>query len=158
MRQQLFEIAVSARLFIEPIWDEWHRAQGIRPAIPMQNTCGRTSLFLVEALRHEGISAAWVSGVPRLSEQGPEIGPYGFCSGNRWDSHAWVTCNAWIVDITADQFGADAVIVASASDGRYSPGERDTALPVHISRRRNAVDELWPRWLAYRDEILATRR
>jgi hypothetical protein len=156
MRQQLFEIAVSARLFIEPIWHEWHRALGSHPAIASRHTCGRSSLFLVEALRHEGVAALWVSGVPRLSEQGPEIGPYGFYAGDRWESHAWVSCDAWIVDITADQFGADPVVVARAGDSRYSAGERDTTLPAHVAARRKAVDDLWPKWLAHRAASTST--
>jgi hypothetical protein len=27
MIHQLFQIAVSARRFIEPVWDEWHQAK-----------------------------------------------------------------------------------------------------------------------------------
>lgn len=149
MIHQLFEVAVSARRFIEPIWHEWHLAWGPNPpTVASRFTCGRTSLFLVDVLRHEGKAAEWVSGVPRLAEEGPELGPYGFFFAGRWESHAWVRCGAWIIDITADQFGADPVIVTPAIDRRYSAGNRDTALPIHVAARRRAVDELWPRWLA----------
>ncbi|WP_157066574.1 hypothetical protein [Hyphomicrobium sulfonivorans] len=59
-----------------------------------------------------------------------------------------------IVDITADQFGADDVIVTLQNDPRYRAGARntpagDTALPQFVAARRIAVDEIWPRWLSY---------
>jgi hypothetical protein len=151
MIHQLFQIAVSARHFIEPVWDEWHRAQGPdRPSPASAFTCGRTSLFLVKVLQTDGFEAEWQSGTPRLSEEGPELGPYGFHSGNRWESHAWVCCDGLIVDITADQFGAEPVIVTSTTDERYRAGDKDTAPPSSIEARRKAVDDIWPRWLRQR--------
>lgn len=150
MIHQLFQIAVSARRFIEPVWDEWHRAHEWTPPVASRFTCGRSSLFLVDVLRHEGFEAAWRCGTPRLSEQGPELGAYGFDAGSRWESHAWAGSGALIIDITADQFGAEPVIVTTANDPRYSAGERDTALPASIAARHRAVEELWPRWLSYR--------
>lgn len=151
MIHRLFQIAVSARRFLEPIWHEWHAAwKGPVPPVASTFTCGRSSLFLAEALRHEGFEAEWQSGTPRLSESGPELGPYGFHTGTRWESHAWVCSGGLIVDITADQFGAEPVIVTPASDARYGAGDRDTALPIHIAARGRAVDEIWPRWLVHR--------
>lgn len=150
MIHPLFEIAVSVRGFIEPIWHEWHRASGgPPPKVAAASTCGRSSLFLVEVLHHAGLDAEWQSGTPRLSEAGPELGPYGFFTGRRWESHAWVRCGAHIIDITADQFGADRIIVTAADDARYRVGERDTALPAYVAARRAAVDAMWRRWLAH---------
>lgn len=151
MIHQLFQFAVSARRFIEPVWDEWHRAQGSPPPLVASRfTCGRTSLFLVKVLRTDGFEAEWQSGTPRLSEEGPEVGPYGFHSGSRWEGHAWVRSGGLIVDITADQFGAEPVIVTSTTDRRYGAGHKDTALPSSIAARHKAVDDIWLRWLDHR--------
>ncbi|HWK32476.1 MAG TPA: hypothetical protein VNR51_02185 [Hyphomicrobium sp.] len=79
-----------------------------------------------------------------------DIGPFGFFAGGRWQSHAWVRSGDWIVDITADQFDADPVVVTPACDPRYGAGACDTALPEFIAARRRAVDALWPLWLAWR--------
>ena len=159
MQECHFELAVSARSFIEPFWHKWHAARGSdKPDVASKHTCGRTSLFLVKALEQDDIAARWVSGVPRLTEHGPDLGPYGFFTGNRWESHAWVLSSAWIIDITADQFGADPVTVAPCDDERYRAGDRDTALPAHVAARHRAVEDAWPYWLAYRREKLAARR
>jgi hypothetical protein len=151
MIHQLFQFAVSARRFIEPVWTEWHEAGGSSPpSVASRFTCGRTSLFLVKVLQAEGFEAQWQSGTPRLSEEGPELGPYGFYTGSRWESHAWVCCRALVIDITADQFGAEPIIVTSATDKRYGAGDKDTALPSFIAARHKAVDDIWPRWLDHR--------
>lgn len=97
-----------------------------------------------------GFEAEWRSGTPRLSEQGPELGAFGFNTGGRWESHAWVSSRTLIIDITADQFGAEPVIVTAAADPLYSAGACDTAPPASIAARRKAVAEIWPRWLSYR--------
>jgi hypothetical protein len=55
----------------------------------------------------------------------------------------------YIIDITADQFGASPVIVVSTQDKRYSAGSEDTALPVYVANRIRSVDAIWPRWLEF---------
>jgi len=127
--QQLIDIAVSTRRFIEPVWHDWHRARdGEIPGVASRHTCARTSLFLVKVLHREGLPAEWMSGIPRLSDEGPDLGPFGFFVDGSWQSHAWVRGGDWIVDITADQFGSAPVVVAPACDPRYGAGPRDTAI------------------------------
>jgi hypothetical protein len=55
----------------------------------------------------------------------------------------------WIIDITADQFAAPAVIVAPEDDPRYGKQLRDTALPRFVAAREQAVLDIWPEWLAF---------
>ncbi|KSV78886.1 hypothetical protein N182_17975 [Sinorhizobium sp. GL2] len=146
-RTSLLKIATAARHFIEPIWMEWHRHAGAdRPTIASQGTCGRTSLFLQRVLSTQGFSADWVCGTPRSGPLEPEIGPFGFNCGKSWQSHAWVECGDFIVDITADQFGAPPVLVVDRTDNRYNKGNRDGALPEFVLARRRAVDDIWPQW------------
>jgi len=152
LRHALTAAATAARSFIEPVWGDWHDAWGgPRPSPLSRNTCGRSSLFLVKVLAHQGLAAEWKSGTPRLSEAGPEVGPFGFRPADRWESHAWVQAGGFIVDITADQFGHAPVIVVPVGDGRYSPGERDTALPVDVENRARAVAAIWESWLHVRE-------
>ena len=88
-----------------------------------------------------------MSGAPRLS-YGPECGGFGFFAHDRWESHAWVQSCGWIIDITADQFEADEVIVVPLEDHRYRAGREDTALPSYVANRQKAVDDLLPYWTA----------
>jgi hypothetical protein len=151
LASQLWAIAQAARRFIAPHWREWHGQGGFgQPEIAPANTCGRTSLFLVQVLRQEALPAQWRTGVPRPSEKGLELGPFGFRVGDRWQGHSWVQSGDWIVDITADQFGAEPVIVTPANDPRYGIGPVDPADPVHIANRQRTVDQIWPDWLDHR--------
>jgi hypothetical protein len=149
VQNRLFQIAASARAFLDPIWPGWHQARGLEaPAIPSTHTCGRSSLFLIQVLREEGFPSAWVNGIPRLGEGQPELGPYGFFSGVRWEGHTWVEYGNWIIDITADQFGGAPVIVSSINDPRYGKYTQDTAAAQAISARCKDVESVWPIWLA----------
>ena len=151
LQADLFRLCADVREFLAPVWVRWRQSRG-EPvlATPSTNTCGRSSLFLRDVLRSEGFSAEWTSGVPRLAEEGADIGPFGFFSGRRWESHAWVVSNNFILDITADQFGAAPVIVTPIVDDRYRAGYKDTAMPSARRARQEAVEALWPEWLSHR--------
>jgi len=132
---------------MEPVWDDWLAAEPWRRgATPSAGACGRTSLFVRDALRREGYDAVWSNGVPRLSETS-QIGDFGFLVQGRWESHAWVTCHGWIVDITADQFGALPVIVTPAFDPRYASNNLDTADEESVARRKATAASLMMAWL-----------
>lgn len=148
---ELFRLASAARTFLEPFWVRWRQSRSEPvPAIPSAHTCGRSSLFLRNALRLEEYPAEWANGIPRNAEERAELGPFGFFSGWRWESHAWVVSGDHILDITADQFGADPVIVTSLSDARYRSGGGDTATPSAIRARHDVVEALWPEWVSHR--------
>jgi hypothetical protein len=149
LEADLWATARAVRAFLEPVWPEWHRAWGgDRPDVPSRWTCGRTSLFLQQVLADDtGLEATWASGTPRHGPDQPEIGPFGFFTGDRWESHAWVEVErTWIVDLTADQFGAAPIIVTTIADPRYGKGDGDTALPEFREARARAVAILRPRW------------
>lgn len=149
----LLVIAGAVRSFLAPVWLEWHRAWGRMPDVPSRWTCGRSSLFLQYVLSRDcGVAAEWVTGVPRHGPEEPEIGPFGFFTGRRWEAHAWVEVESrWVVDITADQFLGPAIIVAQTGDARYGKGRGDTALPAFRDARTVAAERLWPLWQASPD-------
>ena len=147
LQAELFSTAKRLRRFMEPVWDDWRAAEPWHHgATPSAGACGRTSLFVRDVLRRQGHDAQWSNGVPRRSELAP-IGDFGFYVGGRWESHAWVTCQDWIVDITADQFGAPPVIVTPATDPRYAANNLDTADPDAILRRQATATSLIAAWL-----------
>lgn len=149
---EIHRIASAARLFIEPVWPQWHRLRGRPVSHPASRyTCGRTSLFLRDVLRHEGHPAEWMSGTPYAGGSGTPDAPCGFYSGARWEGHAWVISGSTIVDITADQFGCDPVLITSVSDSRYA-GSVDLAAPDAMEARREAVAALWPDWIVFRSK------
>jgi len=146
LRLQLVATATRLRRFMEPVWDDWIAAEPWRRgSTPSAGSCGRTSLFVRDVLRRQGYDTLWSNGVPRLAETSP-VGDFGFFAG-RWESHAWVTCQGWIVDITADQFGAKPVIVTPATDRRYAANNLDTADPESIMRRQVTAAGLMAAWL-----------
>lgn len=150
-RDEILSLATDVRAFLEPVWQDWHRAWGgDQPAIPSESTCGRSSLFLQRALIHVGIAAEWVSGVPAPNSVGQKIG---FFDGSYRRSHAWVECQGFVVDVTADQFGAAPVTVCPFDADRYRKGTGDAALPEFASARASAVAAIWPVWIAGRGQV-----
>ena len=68
----------------------------------------------------------------------------GFFDGKRWESHNWVTDGERIVDLTASQFGADDIIITSASDPRY----RANFFPPEIRESKKYVIKRARQWAA----------
>lgn len=158
MLDDIQNIASAARQFMEPVWHHWHQSRGRTVPHPTSRyTCGRTSLFLRDVLRHEGHRAEWMSGTPYAGGSGAPDAACGFYSGTRWEGHAWVISGDTIIDITADQFGGDPVLITSVSDIRYV-GSIDLAAPDAIKARREAVAALWPDWVAFRSKSDLSRK
>lgn len=144
----LFRIATNVRVFLETVWPSWHQSKGMSvPAIPSSNTCGRSSLFLTRVLGDLGLASEWANGIPRHDENGPDLGPYGFHSRARWESHSWVECKGFILDVTADQFGARPVIVTEINDARYGKHTNDVASEEARREREHDVEAIWLAWL-----------
>lgn len=151
LQATLHDLARDVRRFLLPHWARWQLEHGTAPPAPLSgNTCGRSSLLLREVLRLEDLRAEWRNGVPRPCAQGQAWTRHGFFTGHGWQGHAWVECEGFIVDITADQFGARPVEVSAAPDPRYAANDIDTARPEAIRRRQETVRALLPAWLAHR--------
>lgn len=142
-------IARAVRAFLEPRWADWHLHEG-SPSLktPSQGTCGRSSLFLRDVLRSHGFQAEFVAGTPSEGDEG-------FRCGAVWCGHAWVECAGWIVDVTADQFGDDPVIVTYVGDQRYKAGV-DGSAPEFLARRQKVAWRLMVDWNEREGEIHET--
>ena len=138
-QQRLLTIATEVRAFLEPHWADWHQHAGSpRLRTLSQGTCGRSSLVLRDVLRAKGFSAMLIAG-------SPSEGPQGFWFEGAWHGHAWVECDGWIVDVTADQFDAPPVIVTPVGDSRYRAGV-DAAEPEFLARRQRVAAALMAQW------------
>lgn len=126
MRQDLFELCWEARNFLEPRWFLLHQSWGDSEAAPLSKfMCRYTSIFL-KAVLNVNICPSWrlVAGRPILKDnEGIDKGCFGFCTSERlFFDHCWVQLDDLIVDITADQFGnEEVVIITLVGDPRYSP-------------------------------------
>ncbi|MCX8996321.1 hypothetical protein NOF55_16120 [Rhizobiaceae bacterium BDR2-2] len=135
----LYDLAAALRRFMPDLWREWHMRAGSPLPSPLStDTCGRTSLVLQGVLADAGFQAVWRSGAADAG--------CGFFDGARWRSHSWIECGPFVVDITADQFGAAPVVVALVTDGRYRPGGGDRASGAARLNRRRCADTALLRW------------
>lgn len=136
MNADLLPIATKARSFLERVWPIWHKAMGSKPAVISSGTCGRSSLFLQRVLKDDhGVASTWVTGK--------------FMNAGNPERHSWLKVGGQIIDITADQFGLDPIIVVPANDERYIPGD-DTATPDFRAKRERNVTAIWPDWCRMR--------
>lgn len=140
-------LAGEAREFLEAHWADWHVAWGPpTPSRPSEWTCVRSSIFVQQVLAQVGVCAEMASGVP--DQAGAKA--FGFFGQGRWRSHAWLRAGSMIIDVTADQFGADDVIVSTVTDARYSEG-RTTESTLRITKNQvAAVAAIWPSWCLLR--------
>ena len=128
---------------MELVWPEW-QAQTCRefcvplPQMISTGTCGRSSTFLAAVMNEVGIKAqvehGWFCKIDPAATEA-DI-----------PRHAWVTADSWIIDITADQFGAHPVLVTRRDDIRYRLGT-DTADMAAKARRHDVLAALWEQWL-----------
>jgi len=143
-RVELERLAHDARAFLEPHWIVWHRKAGSPSGrrTLSEGTCGRSSRFLHELLQTQGFEAEMVFGSPVECA-------CGFRTAEGWKGHGWVVVKdpACIVDLTADQFGADPVIVTTPDDPRYKAGH-DMADVDWIAERERVARELIQDWNA----------
>jgi hypothetical protein len=146
----LLALATTARTFLMPHWHRWHEQWGPPPpAMVSQWTCVRSSLFLVRVLEGHGIAAVLRSGQPRNRNTGGIDACYGRFVAGCWVSHAWVEANGFIVDVTADQFGAAPVIVTETGDAAYRAADDDAYLLPPTLAAHAAAEDIWPIWCHY---------
>lgn len=142
----LTQLAHEVRAFLEPQWEQWYHKAGSpegRRTIS-EGTCGRSSRFLYEVLKAEGYDAEMAFGSPVECD-------CGFNAPEGWKGHVWVEVRdpACLIDLTADQFGAAAVIVTTRDDPRYVRGH-DVAGPGWRAERQRVAKVMMKQWVRER--------
>lgn len=142
--QELLSLCQQVRAFLEPRWLTLHQSWGEpHPRTPSQYMCRYTSIFLKTLLANYG-DPSWqlVAGRPARELEGTPDGRFGFrTSSGLFFDHCWVQSIDQIIDLTADQFGAEAIIITSIDDPRYHPNltandlERDIAKLAHRAEK-----------------------
>jgi hypothetical protein len=150
-RPDLFKIALRAREFLEPLWIAAHEGWANEPVPnpPSKYMCRYSCLFLKHILKDAGYGE-WqiLLGRPITEElEGAKNGIFGFCAPNGgWYDHAWLIQNEILIDITADQFGGDRVVVTKSNQSIYNHNltEIETSSDLEkLSKRVNPWIDLW---------------
>lgn len=144
--EEVTACAHAMRRFLEPHWAEWHRRAGSPPGRKTlsEGTCGRSARFTALVLRMAGLEVVQKFG-------SPVDGDCGFHGPEGWRGHGWVELPELgvIVDVTADQFGAEPVIVTPVGDPRFCACQ-DRAEPFWIAERQKTADQLFGLWRGQR--------
>ncbi len=131
------------RHFLEDMWHRTHKEWDKMPDILSTHMCRYTCLFLQHVLQKDkGISAQIVTGCPQEILNGTRDGQYGFQDkkGN-WHDHSWLVINDIIVDLTADQFGADPIIITSSMGSKYNPSHDQTAFAARVEKLEKRANQ-----------------
>lgn len=154
---------LRVRDFLEPRWIELKQSKGLHPGRPASfGMCRLGAGFLA---RHLNAPTAFKTGAPVWRQQGKHGGFYGpggyeapvdfipeneFCR-DRWQHHSWLEFDGLIVDITADQFGADIPRAwAAVEDDRYAANSN--RVENQAAWIGGAYSEPVTRWLAEAEE------
>jgi hypothetical protein len=127
------------REVLKSFWARWAEEKGRPEAATGATMCRFTSGFLSEVL-------GW-----NWRVQGGDPNHYGedagFFDGTTWQGHYWVSDGQRIVDLTANQFGAEEIVITSVDDPRYrvnyTPAELADALYEVEDRVEDWLDEYY---------------
>lgn len=157
-REEIFVIATEVRRFLEPRWMEFQRQRGLVCAShPSTGMCRLSTLFLLRVLDQEIPRGGWqcLGGCPDAADEDvdPALGmPGGYRDSNGdWSGHYWVTDGdfEFVLDVTADQFGGDAVVVVEdVSGGSYRANYDPGAVLERMKDVRSRVAEWLGEWSA----------
>jgi hypothetical protein len=102
---------VVLRAALEGYWAAWAEEKGRPEAATGATLCRFTAAFLVRMLKGRWRVKGGEAYLPGDAA--------GFFDGKNWHGHYWVTDGQRIVDLTANQFGADPIVITTANDPRY---------------------------------------
>ncbi len=144
----LLILCITVRTFLEPKWIQAHDSWGDRPEIPSTYMCRYTSIFLKHVLNSTSQSWQLAAGRPLEREHdGTSKGQFGFRTPDGlFFDHCWLQTEDVIVDITADQFGAQKIIITTVGDSRYSQNLTESNLQEDISRLSRRPNEWLNQW------------
>jgi hypothetical protein len=122
------------RQALEGFWRQWAEEKNRPNAASGATMCRYSAAFVSDLL---GWGWRVKGGAPHHDGDSA-----GFFDGSAWHPHHWVSDGYWIVDLTADQFGADKIIVTTVSDPRYRPNYTQEELEEAMSHVEDRV-EAW---------------
>ena len=148
-RGVLLRIAAEARAFLEPRWEAVRVANGTRlpPGKPgSHDMCLLSTAFLKRVLEREMPGFGWTAAAG-TSDRGDDVNPdYQFPGGYRegtraWRPHFWLADGdyAYVVDLTADQFGGPSVTVAEETGKGESARYRENLFEGFVGEDLRAV-------------------
>ena len=148
--KRVFLIAERVRKFLGPKWTHWHVTRLDDRAIPdiaSTGMCRYSSLFLRMALDAETEGAWVIRGGAGGAAHDEDAAGYLMPDGS-YRGHYWVETLSGdlIVDITADQFGGDDLIVGRPSQRRLS-GYSPSSIECHLKFVRKTVEEWFHEYL-----------
>jgi hypothetical protein len=152
--ERVRRVAAEVRAFLEPRWDAVHEANEKVPPDgkpPARDMCRLSSAFLQRVLEEEVPGEDWtvVGGDPLPGgDVDPECGTPGGCrdwSKGEWHGHYWVVGggSGLVVDVTADQFGGEPVLVTE-DDSRHRKNYHQDAVEERVREVRWRVSQ-WMR-------------
>lgn len=144
----LQETIYQFRKYLEPRWQNLHRIWGPEPTVPSTYMCRYTCIFIKALLPSSGLSPWRIAGGRPAEElNGTIIGRFGMRSENGlWFDHCWIQNDKQIIDITADQFGYEPVVMVSSEDDRYSANLNELALSNDLTRLYPRVEPWLQEW------------
>lgn len=155
-RETLLLIAGEVRSFLEPRWIEFQRQRGLVYAShPSTGMCRLSAMFLLHVLEREFPAGGWqcLGGSPDPDDEDvdPTLGlPGGYRDSNgEWSGHYWIADGGFefVVDVTADQFGGEPVVVAEdAADNGYRENYAGPAVRERMKDVRDRVAAWLDEW------------
>ena len=125
---------IEIRRALEAGWSEhWAREakRGVAQPECVSGRLCRITSFALAPLLGELYGGRWrVAGGEAWPEQGLHSGGF-LDSAGQWRGHYWLTCGDQLVDFTADQFGAEVIVVATTTDSRYCANYTPQELHEH---------------------------
>lgn len=126
------------RSALEGFWADWALERAHPTAATGATMCRFTSAFLAMEL-----DGPWrIAGGESGRQDGDEAG---FFDGENWHAHYWVTDGLQIVDLTANQFGAEPIIT-TVDDLRYVENYTRVEIEDALQHVADSVDQ-WARRL-----------
>lgn len=144
----LQETIYKIRKYLEPRWKTSHQNWGPEPKLLSKHMCRYTCIF-IKALLPTSSFYPWtiVGGRPEKEREGTPNGRFGMRAENGcWFDHCWIRNDKQIIDITADQFGYERIIIASADDDRYSANLNEVDISKDLTRLYARVEPWINEW------------
>jgi hypothetical protein len=150
MQPDLLSLCSQARQFLEPRWLLLHQSwEDPQPEVISKYMCRYTSIFL-KAILNGGADASWrlVAGRPIAEKyEGTEKGCFGFRTSNGlFFDHCWLQSADLIVDITADQFEDEAIVITPIGDPRYYPNLEEANFHNALSKLSRHPEQWLREW------------